>query len=357
MSIESNPYISFVITGRNDDYGGDFNERLTNGISWLSIYLEKYKCPSEVIIVNYNPIDDKPSLRQIISWPRNRNYLQFRMITVPNDVHQTLINPEIRKTVPLFEFPAKNIGIRRARANFILSSNADIIYDSRIIKYISKQTLSPAKFYRADRADFDGFTYTGDILDRPQRFLRKVKKKTFLFSLKGFKYGKFKVPMPFSSHYNLNRLINGFRLKRERFIFEHKEFFGKYKIWSNPDNAEYYYHCTNCGDFMLMQKDHWFALRAYPEDTYISTHTDSIFTLMAATYGLKEKVFNFPIYHQHHGRRYDWADIDSQQNEMMTKVYRNFEDLAQEMIKLGKPKIFNNENWGLKDFNFEEEIF
>lgn len=352
------PYLSIILTGRNDDYGGDFNARLSRSVHWLRYHIEKNKLPCELVLVNYNPIDDKPSLTEVIDWGKNRQYLQIRMITVPNAIHQTLIDPTVRKTVPLFEFPAKNVGIRLAKGAYILSTNADIVFAPEIIEFISQQTLKPNTFYRTDRCDFNPIDENIDLFKNPDQFLENIQAQTFLVSLKGNKYEMMAKKGNFFKQLNSLRFRNRLKLTQDLWMALYPWFFRQFtKRHINYDNAEFQYHCNNCGDFMLMHRDNWHRLRSYPENTYISTHTDALFTIMAATLPLKEKVFTWPIYHQHHQRRYTWNAIENQQDDMMTQVYRTFEDEAQAMLKKGKPTIFNDENWGLADYEFEEDIF
>ena len=75
----------------------------------------------------------------MLNWHGNRKYLSIRLLHVPTEVHKRLINPEVRKPVPLFEFNAKNMAIRRAKGEYILSTNADIVFHPSIIKFISKK--------------------------------------------------------------------------------------------------------------------------------------------------------------------------------------------------------------------------
>src|SRR5687767_3830661 len=103
----SAPYLSIVVTARNDNYGGDFNERLQNSIYWISAVVEENKLPAELIIVDYNPVPENPPLAQMFKWPEGRRYLTIRLIHVPSETHKNLINPAVRKTVPLFEFIVK----------------------------------------------------------------------------------------------------------------------------------------------------------------------------------------------------------------------------------------------------------
>ena len=52
--------ISIVITGRNDNYGGDFSARLQRCVSYNHQELTSHKIDSELIFVNYNPLTLPP---------------------------------------------------------------------------------------------------------------------------------------------------------------------------------------------------------------------------------------------------------------------------------------------------------
>jgi hypothetical protein len=54
--------------------------------------------------------------------------LAVRVITVPSDLHDTL-----NSTSPVLEFHAKNVGIRRARGDFVLVTNPDILFSTALI--------------------------------------------------------------------------------------------------------------------------------------------------------------------------------------------------------------------------------
>mgnify|MGYP006247749273 FL=1 len=129
----------------------------------------------------------------------------------------------------------------------------------------------------------------------------------------------------------------------------------KYKLNIDYDNAEYFYHCNVSGDFMLLHRDKWFELHGNPENTYVAVHTDALMVIIAGTYGLKEKVFNAPIYHQDHDRRFDCDDIDV--DPMLYDAYHTFQSKAQGMLKNNKAVIYNGDNWGMPEKDFQEVVF
>jgi 2,4-dienoyl-CoA reductase-like NADH-dependent reductase (Old Yellow Enzyme family) len=116
-SKQSHPYLSFVMVGRNDNYGGDFNTRLELCIKIIVSYAQKYELNAEIILVEWNPISNKSSLRDMIPWPEENEFVSIRIITVLSGIHHTFENSE---DILLFEYQAKNVGIRRVNGEFVL---------------------------------------------------------------------------------------------------------------------------------------------------------------------------------------------------------------------------------------------
>ncbi|HXH19651.1 MAG TPA: hypothetical protein VNJ07_11280 [Chitinophagales bacterium] len=344
------PYVSFVIAGRNDDYGGDFNERLSNSIIQLAHLAEKFRLPAEYVIVNYNPIAEKKPLSEAICWPQNRKHLRIRIITVSNAVHRQNENPQIRKPLPFYEYVAKNAGIRRAKGEYICAANPDIIFHPEIIRWLSKKPLKKNCYYRTDRCDFKK-PATPPPPD-PADYMEWLKPRIYRTFLKGNHYD---TQLPLGLTLPVLRIYNCGLLKLE-LLFSRYPALGNAFCWEiNFHNAEYRYHCNVSGDFMLMHRDHWHHLHGYPENTYIALHTDALFVVAAGISGLKEHVLRWPLFHQDHQRRYD-AQKD-EFSPVLRQAYLFFQDEAQKMIAEKKTKIYNPDNWGLADFRLEETEF
>jgi hypothetical protein len=62
------PLLSIVLAGRNDNYGGNFAERLQACVNVLNRELSVLDIRTEVIFVNYNPLPE-PAVRDFIHWP------------------------------------------------------------------------------------------------------------------------------------------------------------------------------------------------------------------------------------------------------------------------------------------------
>ena len=183
---EQDPWLSIVVAARNDNYGGDFNLRLMNSLNWIHAWNNLLNIPFEIIIVNYNPIPENPTIKSVVSSLEIRKNIKIRIIDVPQEIHLKNIQPEVRKTVPLFEFLAKNIGIRRARGQFILCTNADILPDPGIFLRLGMKKLSKKNYYRADRLDFS-HNVVFDF-QNPLKTLLEIRKKVFKMFLKGYSY-------------------------------------------------------------------------------------------------------------------------------------------------------------------------
>lgn len=163
------PYISFIVTGRNDDYGGNFINRMQISLNTITLFCKKYKIFSEIIIVEWNPVENKKKLSEIIQIIPSE-YTKYRFIEVPSKIH---LNFKNSNRIPLFEYIAKNTGIRRAKGKFLLVTNPDIIFNEYFFNFVSKKSLTENNFYRIDRYDLNRSVPTNTLLDAQQFFLEK----------------------------------------------------------------------------------------------------------------------------------------------------------------------------------------
>jgi hypothetical protein len=272
------PYVSIVAVSRNDDHGTGLLPRMQHFIDCLSEQVNQLKIPVELILVEWNPPADRPSLQEALSWPATSQYFSARIITVPPEVHQKFKNSE---KLPLFQMIGKNVGIRRAKGQYILATNIDIIFSSELIHFIAKKHLSPGIFYRVDRIDVESGIPVGKSLDEKLKFCRthviRVNSKYYLASASNFKALVVDI-----AH---NPSLLGYYFKNMI-----------YKL-SIPR-----LHYNACGDFTLMAKEDWDLLRGYPELEMYSLHIDSLLLMIASYSGLLESTLYPPqvIYHIEH---------------------------------------------------------
>lgn len=337
------PYLSIVIAVRNDNYGGDFTQRLQQSINWNTKWLEYYKLPTEFVLVNWNPVGENQPLLEMINWPSERQYVNYRIINVPNHLHEQLVDPTIRETVPMFEFIAKNVGIRRSQGEVVLSTNADILLHPKICRAIGNKKVHSRKFYRANRLDFEYMNASN---------LKQLYTSGFTVSLKGFMYA-LKPGATVAFQYAMLKMYNPLWLWWELFKYRNLNFFVPRGVNVVVDNGGYQSHCLNSGDFMLMTSENWKKLKAYPEHTPMTLHTDALFNVLAAHF-LKEQIFVHPIFHQAHIRRYPWDQHAT--NPAYKEAYYLFEKAAMCSEKNETMSPFMNAHeWGLSNQKLNEQ--
>lgn len=315
------PYISFVVVARNDNYGGDFLYRINIFVKVLLTLCEKYELPSELIIVEWNPPDDRPKLKDAISWPDiQRKHCQVRIIEVPNEVHNKLPNPA---KMPLFEYMGKNVGIRRAMGEFILATNPDVIFSKELIQFLSQKNLSKNSFYRIDRYDVKS---TISLSESVEKILEHCSNNII------------RVCSYFGT-YEPNKRLDIYRqLRRYAGYIKRRILLFPYTL---P-------HTNASGDFFLLHRSQWFNLRGYPElETKGKSHyIDGIVAYQSVFAGLKQEILKkMQLYHIDHER----IDPNKPGSEAVQSAYKR-------ILEEKKVILFNDENWGLKNILLKEEV-
>lgn len=317
------PKISFVVAARNDDYGGKFLHRMQVFVNCLLALWRRHDLDAELILVEWNPPEGKPRLAEALSWPPAGPSGSVRIIEVSKDLHGRLPNAD---RIVMFEFVAKNVGIRRARGEFVLTTNADIIFNNELIKFLATETLSPDCFYRIDRYDVALPVPLDHPVDEQLRFCSEncIRVRSALGT----------IPLKYLSSHNhwiyagyLTKLSPRATLRwfMTKFVFR--------------------IHTGAPGDFTMMARNRWHELRGYPELTAHKSHLDCYLCFMAKSAGLSQAVLKGPlrIYHQEH------SSLKPGQAD-----YETFWRDATRMWRSKKPVIRNQETWGLGDANLPD---
>lgn len=137
--------ISIVITGRNDNYGGHFEERLLDTMRHNTRGLEQRRVSFEVVYVEWNPLPDTPPLAHQVA----EACAAARCYIVDPLVHRHLCDNE---NIGVMEYHAKNVGARRARGDTILITNPDNYFGESVLDLLAG-TLDDDTLYRAARMD------------------------------------------------------------------------------------------------------------------------------------------------------------------------------------------------------------
>jgi hypothetical protein len=157
------PYLSVVAASRNDDHGGDLTRRMQVFVDGLAAQARRHRLPCELILVEWNPPPDRPPLRDALRWPDDGGLCPVRIVTVPAALHRRHAHAD---RLPLFQMIAKNAGIRRARAPFVLASNVDVLFSDPLFAWLARRPLEAGCVYRADRIDVDRGVPDGDVAER-----------------------------------------------------------------------------------------------------------------------------------------------------------------------------------------------
>ena len=233
------PNLSIVTVGKNDDHGMPYSvlDRLKN-------FLDSIDPGVEIVIVEWNPPSDRPQFREF-PWIKER----ATVYTVPHEIHIRYPNHD---RLSLFEMIAKNVGIRRATRDWILSTNLDIMFSREIMRRI-QEPLDQNCYYRADRRDMDKPIPTNLPLDEKLRLC-----------------------------------------EQSVFLLQYRDGEG----WEQPDGKPAP-HYNASGDFMLMTRDNWHAQQGYPE-WVTQGQLDSYGVYMARRRGLEQVTLDERMYHQIH---------------------------------------------------------
>ena len=136
--------ISFVTIGRNDNYGGNFLNTLIRSLNHNLDEISKLTSNFEYILVDWVSI--KEPLYQLEEFKKLLTaYPQFKIYTVDKSV---AINEDI-STEFLYEYYAKNVGIRKSQGEMISVLNSDLLLSSDLISNIislSESSVIPSIF-------------------------------------------------------------------------------------------------------------------------------------------------------------------------------------------------------------------
>jgi hypothetical protein len=117
--------------------------------AWIN-QAKRHNLSSELIVVEWNPPAGRDRLAQALRWPSDTGPCAVRIIEVPPEVHGRYRHAE---ALPLYQTIAKNVGIRRARGEFILATNIDIVFSDELVRFLASRRLERGRMYRIDRHD------------------------------------------------------------------------------------------------------------------------------------------------------------------------------------------------------------
>ena len=235
------PYVSFVTYGRNDGYTPSYARRVSRATSCLAAQLERAKIDSEIILSEWNPVQDRPLLLDTLTVPKTLRHVAICGIVVGRQYHGRLAGSQERG---IHVGEAANVGIRRARGQFTTPKASDTLFSQGVIDMIARRDLDPNTMYRIDRHDVS--IDDNSIWDLEDDALLSI-----LESMRSSPHSLIQQ----SRHWGLRDL-----------------------------------HTNACGDFTLMHSSLWQLLRGHArDDTVLSLDLDSLLMHAAAAHGVCER--------------------------------------------------------------------
>lgn len=331
--ITDKPYLSIVFTGRNDDYGKGFIDRAKYFFNYLHKTVKNLRniVNIELIVVDYATEKSRDPLHSLFSDyliqlkddyifnNDNKNKIKIRFIRVPQKFHKKL-----NSNVPFLEYVAKNIGIRRANGEFVLSMNPDSILSQNFFELVSNKFFNP------------GFLYTSTRIDmKKEDSIDIIKKENFIHTI-------FEEPQISSD----NTPKNPFSKKRQKNLM-HQNCYNNLEFIKIDFNYRWGF-----GDFQMLSRKMWDAINGFnqfPSNTYVDN------LLFAKMLKIRSGAFVMnlptPIVHQYH-------------DHVSSKRPHNIDVINNSMIeyekygRIGKLAEYTDvENWGFPDIDFDEVIY
>jgi hypothetical protein len=290
--------ISAVVVSRNDNYGGHLNERATYA---LNSAIDTY---DEVIYVDWN----SPT-HSLLYDIKDNLYLKgnLKHFVIPPEAAHHLTNMDPHAQV-CCETLGRNIGIRRAKGDWIISTNIDVIHPNR------KSVEEIIKI-------------NGD-----QHFLTLSRRETTWDQIKDFHGGSIK--------------FEDWELLRD-YLSEKSEKRTHYEKIVEGDD----YSLINCcGDFQFAPKHIWESIRGFEEELIYALYSDTNVQKKAVMhkFGLKA-IFEPAMFHINHGSKgYGGGGFIDGINKKTNDPYRSIPY---------QQKTENPDTWGFSDIDIEYEVF
>jgi hypothetical protein len=162
------PYLSVVVATRNDDHGGDPLKRLQALVSTFAAQCRLTGLSAELVVVEWNPPPDRRRVSELLRVPADLPF-PVRFVEVPGTLHSRLLHSDV---LPLFQMIAKNVGVRRARGQYVLATNIDIVFSTSLVESLAARTLQPFRLYRVDRHDIQSDLPIDASLETTMEFCR-----------------------------------------------------------------------------------------------------------------------------------------------------------------------------------------
>ena len=165
------PRVSFVVGSRNDDHGGDPRRRTELFVHGLAALAARVGLAAELVIVEWNPPPRRIATRDALAWPRGPGPLAIRCVDGAARGTSRIANAD---RLAFFQMIAKNVGIRRARGEFVVATNIDLLFSEELIWFLERTAPFQAQGFRTRTIDASNSEFPGldDFWSAPGNLLQ-----------------------------------------------------------------------------------------------------------------------------------------------------------------------------------------
>jgi hypothetical protein len=247
----------------------------------------------EVIVVDWNSPHGIPLLDQITDYIEPTG--KIRSIVVSKE----FVEENVSKTAqPCCEVLARNVGIRRAAGDWIVSSNIDIVSTPFSVDALSENTLYTVAKY--------------NVLE----------------------------------NIHLTQLLPMSNTDKIAALKAHKHLFERMKRCEEVVPDDKYSLIVGCGDFQVAHRSVWNAIRGFEEALFHRCFADSNVMVKAAVHdGLKTELLDIDVFHlEHKNNPYFWKKDSSTPRNSQVDAFKTYA-VSQNCV-----------NWGFDGVQFKETI-
>jgi hypothetical protein len=271
-----------VLIGRNDDYGENLVERTQYSLWSMLDSLD------EVIYVDWNTENGQKPLPEILDLPKTK---KFSYIVVPPEfiVKNT---PNTTDQQVVCEVFARNIGLRRLKTDYLISTNPDIVCPER--KELETYFTNKDALMTVPKRTISLYTLRDQVYYRDIISVRKILDANL---------------------YNSNQ-----------------------QPPCSVCSGDNYSLVSGCGDWEIGHRDIWYHIRGFEESLYKRAYADSNVLRKASYFG--HRIYYEPavkVWHIGHGRG---GGGDGGENDMHTAIFME--------------GTSNPETWGFSKVKFKQ---
>jgi hypothetical protein len=148
VNLTESPYLSIVIVGRNDGFGGGFARACQDYVHSIGRAIKAVPLADiELVIVDFGGNETAKTLAAELEVPAALAG-KVRFVKVPAGVAES-VRKALGEADGFMEYSAKNAGIRRAKGRFVLVTSPFVILPKQFFEFVSGRQFSDGIVYRA----------------------------------------------------------------------------------------------------------------------------------------------------------------------------------------------------------------